>query len=386
MPALNNRPFPIFYYIGLVTYLLNVIKVELVWHIPLIDLMLFVSLIFLTIHVFFVIKLYKPMSLLYLGAIFCLCIIVGINCHQLYFFYTSFLLVFGAKGIDYDKILAVHFAVGVSILFISVVGAKIGLIKNVLIYRSNISDFALPNLGSSARQSLGYVWPTGVAIHASFVLLCYWLIRKGETNIIDLFIYIFCALILFFDTDTKQAVITIMILPLLSWLIEKSRYDKINKMYLLLCYSIPVLAIISLWMTLAYDSSNDFWVAANIISTGRLELSQDAIVKYGIPFWGQYFEMYGAEVSSYYYNYIDSSYIQSLVLWGGLMTIILISVYVYICKQAYRRHDLPLIFAVMVAGLSSVTSQDLFQIVHCPILLALFAEHKNKFKYYVNER
>lgn len=375
MQTFSNKPFSVFYYLGLVTYMLNLLRGELLWHIPLIEIMMFVSLICLTVHILFVINLYKPISLIFLGVIFCLCIIVGINCHQLYFFYTSFLLVFGAKGILYNKILTIHFAVGASIFLLSVIGAKIGFIKNVLIYRSEISDFALPNIGASARQSLGFVWPTAVAIHASFVLLCYWLIRKGKTNVIDLFIYVLCAFFLYKDTDTKQTIITIILLPLFSWLIAKFRSNQIKNIYLILCYSIPVLAIVSLWMTLAYDSSDEFWVAANIVFTGRLELSQDAVVKYGIPLWGQYFEMFGAEVHSYFYNYIDSSYIQSLVLWGWLMTILLITVYVYICKQAYKRHDIPLLYAVIVAGLSSVTSQDLFQIVHCPILLALFAKH-----------
>lgn len=362
--------------------MLSLKQVELVWHIPLSGLMPYVSFVCLTVHLFFIITLYKPLSIVLLSIVFGLCIIVGINCHQLHLFYTSFLLVVGAKSIAYNKILAVHFAVGVSLLVISILGAKIGVIKNVIIYSDDRSLKMLTESG--VRQSLGFVWPTAVAIHASFVSLCYWLLRRGKMNFLEILAIVYLSYILTRDTNTRQTVITILVLPLFSWvLLYLKRKERTNVTFIFkgLCYSVPFLALLSIWMTLAYESASEFWIVANMISSGRLSLGQDAMIKYGIPPFGQFFEMYGAEVDPYYYNYIDSSYLQSLILWGWMITLVLVLAYIYISRQAYKRHDYPMLLAVLVAGISSVTSQFLFQIMSCPLLLALFANHN----YYKNE-
>lgn len=375
------------YYIGLVFAILCLINPEIAWPIPLVELDKALSLLCLSIHAILNLGRYKSLMVIYLGTIFIFTIVVGLNANDLYLFVISFLLIIGAKNIDYNRILYVHFITGLCIMLISVIGAMYGIIRNVVVYRGVLNDVSFYDSGSIGRQSLGYVWPTGFAIHASFLLLSYWLLKKARLKLYEWILFVYLILILIKLTDTRQIII-LMLLPLFSLLITKTSWiwkSVIIKYFLILI--IPILTIVSLWIVIAYNSSNEYWMVADLISSGRLGSGQDSINKYGIPMFGQYFKMYGAENNSFYYNYIDSSFIQALVLWGWLMTLLLVSTYVVICKRAYDRHNFPLVLAVFVTGLSCLTSQYLFQIMSCPLLLALFAKHKDYKKInYVKER
>lgn len=367
----------IFYYIGLVSYMLYLLNVELIWSIPLGYGFMILSLLCLTIHLPLAILNYQGKSLIILFLVFLLSLLVGYNSQQLYLFYTSFLLVVGAKGIRFRSILKIHLFTGFILFLISFIGSKMGLIQDKVFYTDIMSERLL---AGSVRHSLGYVWPTGVAIHLSFLCLSYWLLKKGKLNIVEILLFIYAFRIVFFDTDTRQAggcILVLLLFTLLLKIMRNKDWIKVKKYFFPFILSIPFFAILSIWVTIAYDESDLMWVATDLATSGRLHLGQDAILKYGIPLLGQYFEMLGADVSAFNYNYIDSSYVQSLVLWGVVMTILLVLVYLVISFKAYKRHDMPMLLAILVAGVSGVTSQYLFQIMSCPILLALFAKHQS---------
>jgi len=234
---------------------------------------------------------------------------------------------------------------------------------------------------STKRYCYGYVWPTDCANHISFLSLVYWLKKRGLLNMIEMLSFIFAFWFVFEINKTRQASLIILIMILLSiYLKYLERRQRIpSKLFLKsLIFSIPFFTIISMYATLAYDEGDVSWVVINIIFSNRLALGLDAIEQYGIPWLGQYILMVGGDSGMMEYNYVDSSYVQAYLLWGVVLTTVLILIYVKMNLSAYKRRDAVFLFAVLLAGLSGISSQFLFQIYFCPLLLALFAQHSNR--------
>ena len=376
MSTTKDIEMPILYSIGLVSFMLCFLKIELSWSYPAIVFKYF-SYATLTIHLFTWIQKYAGRQLVFLGLAFFIVIITGYNAQQLSLLYLSFALVVGAKGIEYRKILKICFITGFSICFISVFGSWLGLIENK-VYHFSIDNMEMMGADTTARYCYGFVWPTACGIHISFVCLTYWLLKKGSLNVVEMLLFIFAFWFAFEINKTRQASLIILIMLFFSlYLSYCNRQLRTPPKFLLksLIITIPLFALLSMYATLAYDEGDISWVAVNLVFSNRLALGLDAIEQYGIPWLGQYILMVGADAGMMEYNYVDSSYVQAYLLWGIVLTTTLIFIFVKMNASAYKRRDSIFLFAVLLAGLSGISSQYLFQIYHCPLLLALFAQH-----------
>ena len=376
MPIAKSRvtnTTPAFYFVGLITYVLYYANKELIWNIPIFT--EYISLFSLSIHFCLVLFKYRGREILGLFLILILVIISGISSKQLLLLYLSYLLVVGTKGISIRNILCVYFLTSISICLISVIGSSIGLIQNKIIQLS-LDSMEMLGSGNTDRYCYGYGWPTGCAIHISYICLTYFLFKRGALKLFDFTAFFFAFLFVYIYTQSRQPSVIILFLLMSSVYIKyiNKGNGPNNFLMLLLSLSIPLFAVLSIYATLKYDNSNLFWIAANALLTGRLSLGQDAIDTYGFKWFGQEIKMYGADVNDFYYNYVDCSYLQSLLIWGTLLTIVLILVYIIISIRALKSKNISLLFAIFYAGLSSVFSQYLFQLYFCPLLLFAFAD------------
>ena len=260
------------------------------------------------------------------------------------------------------------------LLFALVLGAKDIPFKNIVKGESSIfEDFV-------ARKDFGYLWATDYATHVFFILLDYWILRNGRLRIIEVIACLYIAYFVLINTDARFSFICILLILLLTlflFLVRKYevRFGKVAGYLLIL--SIPILAILSLYATMSYDPSNIYWFLANEISSSRLSLGNDAIIEYGLPLFGQTVVFYGwgNEDISHAYDYVDSSYVQYSIKWGIILMSIIIYAFYRIAKSAFRRNDLSLLFALVLAGIAGVITQFLFYFGYCILLLALFASH-----------
>lgn len=379
MSDIERKEIPILYAIGLVSFILCFMEIEVSWSYPM-RAFKYLSLATITVHLLLWLRNYSSKQLLFIILALFIVGITGYNSHQLDLLYLSFALVIGAKDIDFFKILKVCFITGFVICLISIIGSWVGLIENKA-YHISIDTMDMMGADSTKRYCYGYAWPTDCANHISFLSLVYWLKKGGLLNMIEMLLFIFAFWFVFEINKTRQASLIILIMILLSiYLKYLERRQRIpSKLFLkILVFSIPFCAALSLFTTLAYDEGDLFWVAVDLVFSTRLSLGLDAIEQYGIPWLGQYILMVGADAGMMEYNYVDSSYLQAYLLWGIVLTTILIIIFVKINYSAYKRKDYVFLFAVLLAGLSGISSQFLFQIYFCPLLLALFAQHSNR--------
>jgi hypothetical protein len=305
---------------------------------------------------------------------------VGYNSENITNLLLSFVAVVGARGVMFRDIIKVHFIFGLSFCFFNIFGRELGLIPETYLITGNEREGTFGNI--IAREDYGYGTPTDFAIHVFYILLDYWILKKRQLKGSEILFYLCVVFFLIYYSDARLASICILLIIILSLslpLFHKNTFfiSYIVKPSFIIC--IPIFALISVVGTIMYDETDLFWIGADLLFSGRLHLGQDAIIEAGIPMFGQVYEMYGVGnlAAGADYNYIDCSYLQALVLWGVVLSVILIASFVKISQSASRRMDYVLLSAIFLAGLSGVIAQFLFFLAFCPLVIAFSAMHED---------
>lgn len=324
---------------------------------------------------------YTSTKRLVIISLFLLTLLVGfINGSYLRLFFI-FTLIVGAVNIDYKMILKVWLILCASFCLFSVLGTLMGFIHETSV---DIGDREVLFESITDRRDFGYGWATDFAYHVMFILLVYWIIKDGYLKIIELTGFVLITFVVYSLTDARMAVggMCLIIISALYCNRIKSKRIKIGKIgNFFLTISIPFFAFISFYMVKAFDSMSPSWMVVDLLMSKRLSISSKTIEEAGIPLLGQKFEFYGMSQTQNesgiagFYNYIDCSYVQSLVTNGIILTVLFILLFVFICRASYKRQDIVLAIAVVIAGVTGMVAQYLFVISYCPLLLALTSSH-----------
>ena len=368
-----------FYYLGLILGVVYFLLPETCIIVPEIitDLMGMICGLSLTIHTFAILPKYSTSMQIVALMIFISLMIIGINSDSLFLMFLSFSLVFGAKGIEYIDLLNVYYKIGFVFCLFTLLLCYLGFIVNIT---DNGTERDLLSYGS-IRNSYGYIWPTNLANHVFFIFLTFWLYKSGKLRIVEILFYLLTSAWLIKYTDARLGAGCIILLLVFSLFLYIRKYIPrlfSNLSGLIVVIWIPMAFALCLWSVLEYDSNDFYWIAVDAFLSGRLDIGSETLIKEGITFWGQKVEMYGGNQSGDLYNYIDSSFLQSIVIYGVLFTIILLACFVYLCYKAYRRGDVVLLMAVFISGLSGLIAQHFLQIFMNPLLIALVADHAQK--------
>ena len=118
------------------------------------------------------------------------------------------------------------------------------------------------------------------------------------------------------------------------------------------------------------------WTKLNDALSGRLQLGQNAFQKYGVPLFGQKITWvgYGMGAVAGEYNYVDCSYMQTMIQYGLIALIIIIAMYTFMMYMAVRLKDYYLQTVLVFILLLSVTEPRLldFNFNVFPILAVTF--------------
>lgn len=371
------------YFGGLVLALLFFLLEETTLNLPsTVNLMLkLVPMMMLTLHLLSVFTQYTKSEKFLLLFAMLVSVLVGIKTYHLTQLYVTCALVFGTKGMSARMLLSKYFRVSALFCIVIVAMALSGIIENKeLLAKANSRENIFGDVVST-RSCYGYVWPTDFATHVFFIMMTYWLLKEGRMTFKRVLLYIGITYAMLMTTDSRLGCGCIFLLVVCSFFLkvflgnnseDKSGFFK-KVISLLLAFWIPFVGFLSYFATVKYNPADVVWFAINLLLSGRLRIGQDALDDYGIPVWGQIYKLYGGESDPNLYNYIDSSYMQLLIIYGAVYTFLIILAYVYLGYKAYRQHDMVLLFTLFVAGISGAIAQHFIQIFMNPLLLLLFA-------------
>lgn len=295
------------------------------------------------------------------------------------FILDAIILIIGANGISYKKILKLYFNLAVIFMTVTFVASLTGIIIDY----TTIRTVGGVEIGSRLRHSFGINYPTDFAAHVFFIYLTYRVLtaEKRKMNILDFVLTVLIIVGLDYYCDARLSEIFIGLTYLLFFLFEKRNSLLNNKLVRkIILFSFPVAACIAISMTCCYNSADKTWVMIdeNFFSN-RLVVAHKVFEQNGVKLFGQFIEMQGLGFKVHGFDtsigttYLDSSYMQLLLLYGIVMTVFIIGVLTVFSKKVIEDNNIELCIVVLVLAYSCIINQYLLNIAYNPFILVVGA-------------
>lgn len=294
-----------------------------------------------------------------------------------YFFAVS------AYNISFRKILKCFFLINVSIWLITTLAAVVHILPNLSYDREVLDVIDMTKTGGTVfRYNFGYNYPTDYAAHLTYICIMWFVIRGRNIRFYDYILFLIGAIHVYRNCDARLDTICILFSLLLFFIYNNSFHSGFWSNWIikkLIIYASLVAAILILYLTYKYllDSEDEVISIINIILSGRLRYGSEAIEEYGIPIFGQHIKFYYGD-DPIHYNFIDSSFVQLLIVYGLVYFLFAIFCHVYVCKKNIKNFQLYVPLAICTVSLHSIVFQGLMNFQFNPFYLGLFAMHDTK--------
>ena len=224
------------------------------------------------------------------------------------------LLVFSARDIDFRKLLGTFSAATFLVLCLTIYASQQGIIANMFM-----------KADSGYRFSLGFNYVSFASQRLFFALCTYLMFRGKRISYLELLVLLLATIYMYQQTSTSSPFylsILILTYALLSIKIFKKEFIIGNFLSKALAQYGFIVALAVILYFCFYSSDNLFHLV-NQFTHNRLRLSVDGFRNFGVSWLGQpisftTLDMFGNFTSNY--NYIDSSFVQLLVIDGLIVS------------------------------------------------------------------
>lgn len=282
--------------------------------------------------------------------------------------FDTALLIVTSRHVKFSSILKCFFISSVSMAMFTILLAKIGFIDNRVYYQ----------LGR-IRASLGFGYATFLPQLFFFCSLVYIQLRKKMLTFIEVLVIVILDIYLYRISDTRNPFVLTLVLVVLTMLINRSsRFEQLFiKISPLFTPIFLVTALFSYYFSKNYGN-NGFSIIVNNLLSGRLGLGQNAILQYGIHPLGQKIDLFGGAAIRYGnisylndYNYIDSSYLQSLILYGTIFSMFVLVLLTFVMIILVEKKQVYLVLSMLLIAIHSMIDPQLIMLWYSPFLLLI---------------
>lgn len=283
------------------------------------------------------------------------------------------MLILGAKNVPLKRIVKIYFVVGLSLLIITIISAKLGIIQNLVYYQ-----------GTRIRNSFGAIYPTDFAAHVFYLALSYWYIKGRRLKIIEYITFLLLAVFLLIYCDARLDAFSMILTILAGILFSLKKSKNLGRvMRFFLSFSVPICAVVFIGITVAYSTSNKLLVQLNTLLSYRLSLGKSGIEQYGFSLFGQQIKMNGWGGLTGFnqgftkYFFIDSSYLRIALLYGSILLIFLCVVFVFFCRSRIKNGDILLPIIIALIAINSMVAHHLIDVAYNPFILSFLAKYND---------
>ena len=228
------------------------------------------------------------------------------------------LLVFSARDIDFRKLLGTFSLATFLVLALTIYASQKGIIANMFM-----------NADGGYRFSLGFNYVSFASQRMFFALCSYLMFRGKKITYIELMALLLATIYMYQQTSTSSPFylsILILTYALLSVKIFKKEFIIGNFWTKTLVQYGFILALVIILYFCFYSSGNLFHLVDQF-THNRLRLSVNGFQNFGVSWLGQpisftTLDMFGNFTSNY--NYIDSSFVQLLVIDGLIVSVFML--------------------------------------------------------------
>lgn len=282
------------------------------------------------------------------------------------------LLILGAKDISFSKIMKAYTIVAGVLLGATIIAASSGILENI-------------SFGEESKLAFGIVSSTDFAAHVFFFILCWWYVWGKKMRMGAILPILGAAIFTYYYSQARCSTACLVLLAMMivgdkgiAFYTRKSKAkDKVFS--ILACISacsVQLAAVGTLSLTMLYEFDVNWIQKINQLLSNRLELGKRGMSIYGFCMWGQNVEqrgnwVTGAAIGKYFY--LDSSYLQMTVIYGIVISVLLMIAFLTIGYRAYDSKKWTLLWVLVLLAIHGVIEQRLWNIAYCPFLLAVFA-------------
>lgn len=224
------------------------------------------------------------------------------------------LLVFSARDIDFKKLLGTFSLATFLVLCLTIIASKKGIISNMFM-----------NADAGYRFSLGFNYVSFASQRLFFALCSYLMFRGKRISYLELVALLLATIYMYQQTSTTSPFylsILILIYVLFSIKIFKKDFIIDNLLIKKTANYGFILALVIILYFCFYSSGNLFH-SVDQFTHNRLRLSVSGFQNFGVSWLGQpisftTFDIFGNFTSNY--NFIDSSFVQLLVIDGLIVS------------------------------------------------------------------
>lgn len=228
------------------------------------------------------------------------------------------------------------------------------------------------------RYSLGYRFPTFLPNFYFHLVLCWFFLRKNSTNIFEVIVILIINYLLYILTDTR-AVYFLVIMTCVAVLMLK--YCNVGYRTFLLGslfkfftkYAFLIFGLTAIFFQYTYDPSISWMANLNTIFSGRLALGHWGFELYDIRLFGNLVEfvtmLEATDTNKFFY--IDSAYVQLLLVYGLIIYILVMYGYIKIGMEIVTREDKYFGLILILLFAHSITDPQLMSPEFNPYLLCL---------------
>lgn len=228
------------------------------------------------------------------------------------------LLVFSARDIDFRKLLGTFSLATFLVLCLTIYASQKGMIANMFM-----------NADGGYRFSLGFNYVSFASQRLFFALCTYLMFRGKRISYLELMALLLATIYMYQQTSTSSPFylsILILTYALLSIKIFKKEFIIGNFWTKTLVQYGFILALVIILYFCFYSSGNLFHLVDQF-THNRLRLSVNGFQNFGVSWLGQpisftTLDMFGNFTSNY--NYIDSSFVQLLVIDGLIVSVFML--------------------------------------------------------------
>lgn len=228
------------------------------------------------------------------------------------------LLVFSARDIDFRKLLGTFSLATFLVLCLTIYASQKGIIANMFM-----------NADGGYRFSLGFNYVSFASQRLFFALCTYLMFRGKRISYLELMALLLATIYMYQQTSTSSPFylsILILTYALLSIKIFKKEFIIGNFWTKTLVQYGFILALVIILYFCFYSSGNLFHLVDQF-THNRLRLSVNGFQNFGVSWLGQpisftTLDMFGNFTSNY--NYIDSSFVQLLVIDGLIVSVFML--------------------------------------------------------------
>ncbi|WP_225422884.1 polysaccharide biosynthesis protein [Lactiplantibacillus garii] len=290
---------------------------------------------------------------------------------------VTVLLMMGARNVSFRRIVKTYLIVVGSILLLALIASQLGWIKDITFYTED-----------GIRRSFGVVYTTDFAAHIFYLGCAYLYLKARKFRLLDLVPVLLGLFVIYFYTRTMTDTIAMIVL-LIGFLCYVYRRQLVHLTFIRVglrynFLALPIVSALIIGISTVFDYNDKILRLLNDFLSNRLVLGHNGLFAYGVKLFGQPWipvNGWGGDRATTFTNgmgevtyfFLDSSFLNMLISYGLLLTIIIV---VGISGFLYKRtveNDYLLPVIMLAVAISSAFDQHFLEVTYNVFILACFA-------------